>query len=209
MGGESPALQISLAAAFWTRWSLCSRLLGKPYKSPAAPGKKAWWKKTFKREQSRTAQAAYFCQPAKVASWETCCPAVWRNGDLVLMGLLDDSFQDAVVILSHRPFVMGTPGKREVWSATSCGGTGCPIEKCAAAPLKRTDPRSVWCSFSSRCQPECAVISWWRLIKAPLLSREWATCERAVEVARQLHSVIHGGESTQHQISPSCQFQTF
>jgi len=35
------------------------------------------------------------------------------------MGLLDDSFQGAVVIFSHRPFVMGTPGN----------GTGCPIEK--------------------------------------------------------------------------------
>ena len=127
MCSKCPTLQISLAAAFWTRWSLCNRLLGKPYKSPSAPGKKALKEKTLKSEQSHTTQAANFRQLANAASWETCCPTV--------CGLLDDSFQGAVVILSHWPFKMGTPGKREVWSVTSCGGKGCPIWKmCCSTP---------------------------------------------------------------------------
>ena len=138
---------------------------------PICTRKESLKEKTLKREQSRTTQAANFRQLANAASWETCCPTV--------CGLLDDSFQGAVVILSHWPFKMGTPCKREVWVWHHVVQV-VPFEKCAAAPLKRTDPRSFCCSLSSWCQCRCAVVSWWRLILAPLLSREWSTRERAI-----------------------------
>lgn len=68
-------------------------------------------------------------KPANGASLGTCCQIVSRNGDVALSDILDGFFRCVVAVLFHVPFEMGTPGKKEAWSATSCDGRGCPIWK--------------------------------------------------------------------------------
>ena len=134
-------------------------------------------------------------KPANAASLGTCCPIVSRNGDVALIDILDGFFD----VLSQSCSTC-----RSKWALRARKRLGVrhhvivqivPFEKWAAAPLERAEPRSFSCS-SPKPMPTrmCAGLLVVAHLDSPF-GRENTTCERAIDGARQFHSVVEGGES--------------